>query len=138
MPDSSASLLSRAKAWARRLKRDGLTLWFALKTPGTPWYAKALGAFVVGYALSPIDLIPDFIPVLGFLDDVILLPVLIWLTIRLVPKAVLDDCRMKADAWLAAGNDKPRSRTATVVIIVIWATALLAILWWASDGGILL
>lgn len=58
------------KSWAKRIKRDGITLWFAGKNPATPWYAKALGLFVVAYALSPIDLIPDFIPVLGYLDDV--------------------------------------------------------------------
>ena len=70
------------KTWAKRIKRDGVTLWFAGKHPRTPWYAKALGLFVVAYALSPIDLIPDFIPVLGYVDDVILLPVLIWLTVK--------------------------------------------------------
>ncbi len=68
------------KNWARRIKRDGVTLWFAGKNPQTPWNAKALGIFVVAYALSPIDLIPDFIPILGYVDDVLLLPVLIWLT----------------------------------------------------------
>ena len=57
--------------WAKKVKRDGVTLWFATKHPGVPWYSKALGAFVVAYALSPIDLIPDFIPVLGYLDEVI-------------------------------------------------------------------
>ena len=70
------------KTWAKRIKRDGVTLWFAGKHPRTPGYAKALGLFVVAYALSPIDLIPDFIPVLGYVDDVILLPVLIWLTVK--------------------------------------------------------
>ena len=70
------------KTWAKRIKRDGVTLWFAGKHPRTPCYAKALGLFVVAYALSPIDLIPDFIPVLAYVDDVILLPVLIWLTVK--------------------------------------------------------
>lgn len=68
------SISTTMKTWAKRIKRDGVTLWFAGKHPRTPWYAKALGLFVVAYALSPIDLIPDFIPVLGYLDDVILLP----------------------------------------------------------------
>lgn len=90
------------KAWARRIKRDGVTLWFAGKHPGTPWYAKALGLFVVAYALSPIDLIPDFIPVLGYVDDVILLPVLIWLTVKLLPSDVLAQCRIQADEWMLA------------------------------------
>ncbi len=61
----------KLKAWAKQIKRDGVTLWFAGKHPDTPWYAKALGLFVVAYALSPIDLIPDFIPVLGYVDDIL-------------------------------------------------------------------
>nr|WP_205964261.1 YkvA family protein [Ramlibacter agri] len=115
------------RQWARKLKRDGLTLWFALKDRRTPWYAKALAAFVVAYALSPIDLIPDFIPVLGYLDDVILLPVLIWLTLKLVPVGVLDDCRLHADAWLKAGQARPRSTAGAIAISLIWIAALVAI-----------
>ena len=100
----------RMRDWARRIKRDGVTLWFACKDPATPWYAKALGLFVVAYALSPIDLVPDFIPVLGYLDDVILLPALIWLTVRLLPQAVLDASRIRADEWMRIEGQKPRSR----------------------------
>lgn len=119
-------------AWARRVKRDGVTLWLAIKHPGTPWYAKALAAFVVGYALSPIDLIPDFIPVLGYLDDVLLLPVLIWLTVRLIPAAVLAECRSEADAWLQTAGAKPVSRIGAVVIVGLWiAIAALAWYGWA-------
>ena len=81
------------RIWAKRVKRDGVTLWFAGKHPKTPWYAKALGLFVVAYALSPIDLIPDFIPVLGYVDDVLMLPSLIWLTLQLLPPDVLTECR---------------------------------------------
>lgn len=108
------------KDWARRTKRDGITLWFAGKHPATPWYAKALGLFVVAYALSPVDLIPDFIPVLGYLDDVLLLPGLILLTIRLLPPDVLADCRSQADAWIEAKNAKPSSRAGAVVIVLLW------------------
>lgn len=86
------------RMWAKRIKRDGVTLWFACKHPKTPWYAKALGLFVVAYALSPIDLIPDFIPVPGYVDDVLLLPGLIWLTLQLLPPDVLTECRGHADA----------------------------------------
>ena len=93
-------ILEKIKVWAKKIKRDGVTLWFAVKNPDTPWYAKALGAFVVAYALSPIDLIPDFIPVFGYLDDVILLPSLIWLTIKMVPNHVLVICRDQADLWI--------------------------------------
>ncbi|MFL6696932.1 MAG: YkvA family protein [Vitreoscilla sp.] len=113
----------KLKSWARRVKRDGVTLWFACKHPGTPWYAKALGVFVVGYALSPIDLIPDFIPVLGYLDDVLLLPGLIWLAIRLLPAKVLVECRNDADAWIETQGARPRSRVAAVVIVLLWVAA---------------
>jgi uncharacterized membrane protein YkvA (DUF1232 family) len=122
--------LERLRTWARRIKRDGLTLWFACRDPRTPWHAKALAAFVVGYALSPIDLIPDFIPVLGYLDDVILLPVLIWLTIRALPAGVLADCRVRADAWLQDDRGKPRSVIGGVVIALLWIAAAMAIGWW--------
>ena len=110
----------RLKAWARRIKRDGVTLWFACKSPQTPWYAKTLGAFVVAYALSPIDLIPDFIPVLGYVDDVLLLPALIWLTVRLLPPAVLADSRQQAEAWMQAQGRKPRSRAGIALVVGVW------------------
>ena len=100
------SFLDALRRWARQLKRDVLALWFARRHPQTPWHAKALGAFVVAYALSPVDLIPDFIPVLGFVDDVILLPGLIWLTLRLLPPQVLADSRDKAQAWMDARRDR--------------------------------
>lgn len=75
-----AGWLARLKGWARQLKRETVALWFASRDPRTPWTAKALALLTVGYALSPMDLIPDFIPVLGFVDDAIILPVMIWLT----------------------------------------------------------
>jgi uncharacterized membrane protein YkvA (DUF1232 family) len=112
--------------WARRIKRDGVTLWFAGRHPRTPWHAKALGLFVVGYALSPIDLIPDFIPVLGYLDDVLLLPALIWLAVRLVPDAVLAECRTQADAWLREAGAKPISRVGAAVIVALWVAVAAA------------
>lgn len=108
------------KNWAKRTKRDGITLWFAGKHSATPWYAKALGLFVVAYALSPVDLIPDFIPVLGYLDDVMLLPGLIFLTIRLLPPEVLADCRSQADAWIDAKKAKPSSRAGAAAIVLLW------------------
>lgn len=113
-------LIEQTRAWARRLKRDGVTLWFAGKHPRTPWHAKALGAFVVAYALSPIDLIPDFIPVLGYLDDVILLPALIWAAMRMLPPDVLAECRVRAEEWMAASAAKPRSIAGAIGIVVIW------------------
>lgn len=115
--------LDRVKAWASALKRETVALWFASRDPRTPWTAKALAVFTVGYALSPIDLIPDFIPVLGFIDDAILLPGLIWLTLRLLPSDVITESRARADAWLASGNARPVNRVAIVVIIAIWLGA---------------
>jgi len=106
--------------WARRIKRDGVTLWFAGKHPKAPWYAKALGVFVVAYALSPIDLIPDFIPVLGYLDDVVLLPGLIWLAVRLLPPDVLAECRHQADDWMQTRGSKPSSKAGAVLIVLLW------------------
>ena len=108
------------KSWARQLKRDGVTLWFAGQHPGTPWYAKALGWIVVAYALSPIDLVPDFIPVLGYLDDVLLLPGLIWLALRLLPANVLAECRSQAEDWMAARRKKPTSKAGAVLVVMVW------------------
>lgn len=122
--------LDTARSWARRIKRDGLTLWFAVKDARTPWHARALAAFVVAYALSPIDLIPDFIPVLGYLDDVILLPGLIWLTVRLLPPDVLADSRAQAERLLDASAVRPRSLAGAVAIVVIWAAVAGLLLWW--------
>lgn len=128
-----AKLSDRLQQWARRIKRDGVTLWFACKHPATPWYAKALGAFVVAYALSPIDLIPDFIPVLGYLDDVLLLPGLIWLAVRMLPRHVLDACRAQADAWLMAEGKKPLSWVGAVGVVVLWMAVAAGLAWaWVS------
>lgn len=124
------SIGNTLKTWARRVKRDGVTLWFAGRHPRTPWYAKALGLFVVAYALSPIDLIPDFIPVLGYVDDVLLLPALIWLTVRLLPPDVLTACRQQADAWMQAEGAKPQSRAGAVLIVILWLLMGLALWAW--------
>jgi len=91
-----------------------------------PWYAKALGIFVVAYALSPIDLIPDFIPVLGYLDDMLLLPALIWLAVKLLPVEVLQSCRHQADEWMRMERGKPRSRIGMAFVIVVWTCACAA------------
>lgn len=121
---------STLKAWAKRVKRDGVTLWFAAKHPRTPWYAKALGVFVVAYALSPIDLIPDFIPVLGYVDDVLLLPALIWLTIKLLPPEVLAQCRREADEWMRTEGARPTSKAGAVIIVSLWIASAVATWWW--------
>ncbi len=124
------NLGNKLRAWAKQIKRDGLTLWFAGKHPESPWYAKALGVFVVAYALSPIDLIPDFIPVLGYVDDVLLLPGLIWLAIRLLPPEVLADCRGQADEWLRTKGAKPSSRAGALAVIAIWLAVGAGLSFW--------
>ena len=125
-----AGMLATVKDWARALKRNVVALWFACKDARTPPLAKALAVFTVGYALSPIDLIPDFIPVLGFVDDAIILPGLIWLVLRMIPADVMADCRAQADAWFAQGKQKPASRVGAIVIVVLWI-AVAAWLWLA-------
>src|ERR1700688_1679667 len=95
-------MLSRMKTWARRLNRDGHAIYLASRDPRVPWYAKVLALAVAGYALSPIDLIPDFIPVFGYLDDLILVPLGIWLVLSLIPDDVLAELRAQASEaeWL--------------------------------------
>ena len=122
------------RMWAKRIKRDGVTLWFAGKHPKTPWYAKALGLFVVAYALSPIDLIPDFIPVLGYVDYVLLLPGLIWLTLQLLPPDVLTECRGHADAWMQRQGAKP-SMAGAVLVVALWLLVGTALWVWLRPLG---
>ena len=112
------STLARWKMRARQLQAEVYALYLAYRDPRVPWYAKAVAACVVGYALSPIDLIPDFIPVLGYLDDLVLIPLGIALVLRMIPPAVMDECRERARAELADG--KPVSRAAAAVIVAIW------------------
>ena len=123
-------MLARLKAWAAALKRQALALWFASRDPRAPWYAKALAIFIVAYALSPIDLIPDFIPVVGYLDEIILLPGLIWLALKLMPREVLFDARARAQAWLEAHKPNPRNWIAAVVIVMLWMLLLWGLWAW--------
>jgi uncharacterized membrane protein YkvA (DUF1232 family) len=123
------ALTEKLQTWAHTLKRDGVTLWFASKHPKTPLVAKALTFFVVAYALSPIDPIPDFIPIIGFLDEALVLPGLIWLAIKLIPADVLEECRIQAGVWMENEGRKPRTKWGIVLAIAIW----MAIIWalWA-------
>ncbi|WP_269583893.1 YkvA family protein [Roseibium sp. Sym1] len=113
------------KTWAQTLKRDTIALYLAVRDPRTPWYAKAIAAVVVAYALSPIDLIPDFIPVLGYLDDILLVPIGLWIAICLVPGEVLEDCRTRARRLV----ERPTSRTAAFFVVFLWA-AMAALAGW--------
>ena len=112
--------MSNLRAWAKALKRDVITLWFALKHPLTPWHARAFAAVLTAYALSPIDLIPDFIPILGYLDDLIIVPVGVWLLLRMVPTQVLTDSKDQADEWFRQGKTKPMSLWGLIIILLIW------------------
>ena len=116
-----ARRVSRLRQWARTIKRDVIALYLAARDPRVPWHAKAVSAAVAAYALSPIDLIPDFIPVLGYLDDLILVPLGILAAVRLIPPALMAEHRAAA-AEIAA---RPVSRTGAAVIIVVWIAAAL-------------
>jgi uncharacterized membrane protein YkvA (DUF1232 family) len=106
------------KERVRHLKDETFVLYLAARHPDTPWYAKVLVAGIVAYAFSPIDLIPDFIPVLGYLDDLVLIPLGITVSIKMIPREVLAECRSRAQALMAGG--KPVSRIAAAVIVGIW------------------
>jgi len=124
--------LARWRHWAQGLKREVFALYLAYRDPRVPWYARLVAGLVVAYAFSPIDLIPDFIPVLGYLDDLLLLPLGIALAIRLLPPTVLAESRVKAMERLAEG--KPINRAMAVCIIALWLALAglgIALLWWA-------
>ena len=122
-------LFYQLRQWARTLKRDVVALYLAARDPRVPWYAKVVAACVAAYALSPIDLIPDFIPVLGYLDDVILVPLGIALAIRLIPPAILQEHRETASARIA---NRPTSRIGAAVIIIIWVILAALMIVWAT------
>lgn len=116
--DKERWLLEKMKERARQLRSETFALYLAARDPRTPWYAKLLVAGIVAYTFSPIDLIPDYVPVLGYLDDLILIPLGITLAIKMVPDSVLAECRARAQE--IAQNGKPVSRVAGAVIVVIY------------------
>jgi len=116
-------MIAKIRTWANQLKRKVFVLYFAYKDHRTPWYAKFLAICVVAYAFSPIDLIPDFVPVLGYLDDVILIPLGVALALKLIPHAVIVDCTLKAEARLQSG--KPKNWLVGSLIILVWISAFL-------------
>lgn len=124
--------MRRLRQWARRLKQDVMTLWFAWRDPATPFAARLLIAIVLAYALSPIDLIPDFIPVLGLLDDLLLLPLVIWIALRLIPPATIDASRARAMQWQADARARPRSWIGAAAIVVVWLLAAWLLARWFS------
>ncbi|HEX2965842.1 MAG TPA: YkvA family protein [Syntrophorhabdaceae bacterium] len=111
-------------AWknkAKNLKRDLYALSLAIKEPGVPWYARVFAVVIIGYALSPVDLIPDFIPVLGYVDDIVILPAAILLLIKMIPPDVMEECRQMANAQ-SPGESKHWA--AAIIIILLWLTAI--------------
>jgi len=118
--------LDRWKRWARSLKLEAYTLYLACKDSRLPWHAKAFAALVAGYAFSPIDLIPDPIPVLGYLDDLLLVPLGVLVARQMVPKPILDECRERAQVLVQQG--KPVNRTAAVIIVALWVLAVAALI----------
>lgn len=126
-------MIARLKNRARLLKRDIVTLWFAYRHPQMPLSAKIAAILIVAYAFSPIDLIPDFIPVLGFLDEVILLPACIWLTLKLIPEPVVVECRSQAQAWIEARRPRPRNYIAAAIFIALWTGALWLLWRWLTN-----
>jgi len=118
-------MATKLKDWARAIKRDVHALYLAARDPRVPWYAKALALCVAGYALSPIDLIPDFIPVLGYLDDLIIVPIGIVAVVKLIPPEIMAEHRAAA----LAATQRPMSRAAGAVIVAIWIASLALIGW---------
>ncbi|GGA50961.1 hypothetical protein GCM10011385_00250 [Nitratireductor aestuarii] len=122
----------RLRNWARAIKRDVLALWLAARDPRTPLIAKVVAAAVAAYALSPIDLIPDFIPVLGYLDDVLILPIGILLAVRLIPAGLMEEFR----AMAAERLERPSSTVGLIIVVALWFVAVALLLWWLWPSGL--
>jgi uncharacterized membrane protein YkvA (DUF1232 family) len=120
-------MIARLRDWARLIKRDVHALYLASRDPRVPWYAKTLAIAVAAYAVSPIDLIPDFIPVLGYLDDIIMVPLGVMLVVRLIPPEIMAEHR----ALALATQDRPTSRVAAAVIVSIWVISIALAGWFA-------
>jgi uncharacterized membrane protein YkvA (DUF1232 family) len=114
------SVIARARQWARIIQRDVHAIYLAARDPRVPWYARAIAFCVAGYAISPLDLIPDFIPVVGLVDDVIIVPLGIVVVLRLIPPEVLAEHRAAA----AAAQSRPEARAGAIVVVLIWVAAV--------------
>jgi uncharacterized membrane protein YkvA (DUF1232 family) len=115
--------MEKIKTWVKNLKRQLFILYFAYRDERVPWYAKVFTACVVAYAFSPIDLIPDFIPILGYLDDVIIIPLGIMFALKMIPKSVISDCEVKAEVMMK--NGKPKNWIVGSLIVLIWSVIIL-------------
>jgi len=116
-------MIDNIKMWAKQLKRKVFVLYFAYKDNRTPWYAKLFAICVVAYAFSPVDLIPDFIPIIGYLDDVILVPLGVMIALKMIPEIVIQDCTVKAEERIKQG--KPKNWVVGSLIILVWIVAVL-------------
>lgn len=126
------AILTPLRERARHLKAETFALYLAARHTATPWYAKLMVAAIVAYALSPIDLIPDFVPILGYLDDLVLIPLGVTLAIRMIPPAVMSECRARAQEVIASG--KAVSRVAGAVIVLIWLTLVILLAIWTYEA----
>ena len=122
---TASTRLQRLKAWARSVRQEVIALWIAARDPRTPWYAKAVAGVVAAYVLSPLDLIPDFVPVLGYLDDLVIVPLGIMLAARLVPGALMAEYRQEA----LRREHQPSSRLGAAFVVFIWIAAAVLLLW---------
>jgi uncharacterized membrane protein YkvA (DUF1232 family) len=125
-------MFDRIKIWALALKRDAYAVYLAARSPDTPWYVKILAAAVAAYAFSPIDLIPDFIPILGYLDDLILVSLGIWLVVSLIPEQAMAEYRAKASEVMQRPND---GKVAAIAIIAIWISGAALLCWIGFSRG---
>ena len=132
-PDNP-TLARRLRRWAASVKRETYALYLAYRDPRVPWVARLFAAAVVAYAFSPIDLIPDPIPVLGYLDDLLIVPAGVWLALRVIPAPVMADARTAAAAMVASGEG-PVSRTAGAIIVTIWLLVAAAVVYWLLRGS---
>ncbi|OBQ94586.1 MAG: DUF1232 domain-containing protein [Mesorhizobium sp.] len=125
------AMLDSTRQWALRMKRDVVALWLAARDPRVPWYAKVVAGAVAAYALSPVDLIPDFIPIIGYLDDLVIVPLGILLAVKLVPAGLMREFRNTATR-----STRPVSLTGLIFMIAVWIVAALALLWlvWPSPA----
>lgn len=122
-----ATVVERFKRWAGEMKVEALTVWYISQNPETPWYVRIFGLLLVAYAFSPIDLIPDFIPVVGYLDDLVIVPAGVYLLLRITPEDVISDSRVRARAHVAARSSKPTSKLGIFLAVVVWSIAVLVV-----------
>ena len=119
-------MLPDIENWWRSTERDAVAVWLAARDPRVPWYAKSVAVAVAAYALSPIDLIPDFVPVLGYVDDLLIVPAGIWFVVHIIPAALVVEFRAAATDY----QRRPRSRAGAAMVVTIWLLVVAVVAWW--------